>query len=649
MKEAGIAATLILITFFSCMDVSNGAERSDSGILERIAEAGGVEDYPESNYVVIYERNETEFDATGAFESINHRVVKILTEKGLKDLATATYPYHAGYMSVDIETARVIHPDGEITEAPEDAIKDGTMSLTQQMNIFEEDFRQKTVTYPSLKVGDTIEAKTHYKADPIVRGHYNGLVLLQEFAPIIEKEVIIRGPEDKPLEVYIEDAEAEYSEKNADGKTEYYWRVSNVPQIVEEFGMTSLVDIAGKLMVGTFKDWKELSVYGASLNEGKIDITPEMREKVEELTKDYVSLKEKIMSIYNYVSTKVRYMGSSMDVGAFMEPHKASYTFEKQFGVCRDKTILMISMLREIGVECDDVIININYKTEPAIPSIYFQHAICGVKYEGRTVYMDPTLELSAAFGEPYVGDRYVLHLTEPGSDLKKLPPTPASRSLGFITAETVLSEEGGLSGSIEIKGRGFYEYVLRMLGRQLPGFQFLMLWQKIAQDFHKGTSIANTDAGSPSDLLEPYVITFEFEAPEYIVDIGEYQFLKFALGGFDFDVVQSGRFEYLSGLKERRHPLFVFTPNGSVQEETLIIPDDYEIVAVPDSFDMEAGPVSLKIDVTEEGQKIIFRSDFRLNANLLEPEEYLQFREAHKRLKLFQKSMIILKRRQDG
>jgi len=107
-----------------------------------------------------------------------------------------------------------------------------------------------------------------------------------------------------------------------------------------------------------------------------------------------------------------------------------------------------MAMLKEIGVKAYDAMINVSRKTDPEIPTILFEHAICGVVLsDGRIVYMDPTLELSSSFGEPYVGGRYVLFMDKEGKDLVKVPPIPAERSLGSIRGQTKVLADGSIRG----------------------------------------------------------------------------------------------------------------------------------------------------------------------------------------------------------
>jgi hypothetical protein len=648
-KKPLILAVIFLALLFSPLS-SQPAQRPDdlTAILAEIERAGGLKEHPDANALIIFENTRTVFEESGESVSAEHALVKILTDKGKQTFATRKLPYHRRYSTVKILLARVIKKDGRAIPVTEEFIKDGTMEETQAMNILEENFRRLSVSFPGVEVGDSIEMIVEFRAKPLIQGHYNDFMLFQTIEPVLRKEVTIDGPASRPLRHVVRDGELDYSEEKKDGRVIHLWKGASLPKIEQEMGMVGLADVATRLIASTFRDWKELSRYGDSLNIGKIDSNDALKAKVAELTKDCATKEEKILAIFRYVSQKIRYMGSSMDLGAFIEPHQATYTFEKQYGVCRDKSILMMAMLKEIGVQSYDAMINLSRTTDPEIPIIFFEHAICGVVMDdGRIVYMDPTLELSSSFGESYVGGRYVLLMDAEGKDLIKLPPTPAESGLGAIEGETQLLDDGSIQGKVHITGRGFYDFVLRSIAKQVPAFQFPMVWQQLGQNLAATIKVENVKATEFADLTKPYEITFDFKARDYVVDAGKLVLFKVPFSTQAFDLLSTGIFQLLADREERKYPIFLFAPRGCREEEVITIPPGYTIRGVPDPVSIEEGPVLLTLAAIVKDNQIIFKSDFRTEVSRLDPEGYQSLRKVVKNLRRFQKSMIILEKAQ--
>ncbi len=615
-------------------------------ILAEIQQAGGLKEHPDAHALIIFEDTNVVFQDSGEFTATEHSLVKILTDKGKQIFAAKKVPYHRRYSAVNIVLARVIKPDGRVVPVPKEAMKDGTMEETQQMNILEENFRRISITFPGVELNDSIETLVETKSKPLIKGHYNDLIVFQYFEPILRKRYTIEGPASLPLNCVVKNGSLEFSRQERGNRVVYNWKVFNSPKIEQELGMVPIPDVALKVIASTFKNWAELSRYGDSLNAGKVDSNEALKAKVAELTKDCKTEEEKIMAIFRYVSRKIRYMGSSMDLGAFIEPHQATYTFEKQYGVCRDKSILMMALLNEIGVKAYDAIINISRQTDPEIPIIFFEHAICGVILkDGRIVYMDPTLELSSGFGETYVGGRYVLLLDKEGKDLIKLPPIPAEKSLGLIRGETSLLPDGSIEGKVNISGKGFYDLILRSVAKQVPSFQLPMIWSQLGQNLATTIKIENLKAGDFADLAVPFDIAFNYRAKDYAVDVGRLTMFKIPFSTQAFDLTSLSIFQILAGREERKYPMSLPSTLGCREEEVITIPPGYRVRAVPDPIQTREGPVSLILTTSTEGDKIFFSSDFRIEEPMLDSKGYQSLRKVVKGLRRFQKAMIILEK----
>jgi hypothetical protein len=372
-----------------------------------------------------------------------------------------------------------------------------------------------------------------------------------------------------------------------------------------------------------------------------------MIKKVNELTNGIADEKEKIKRIFNFISQEIRYMGSAMDIAAFIEPHQASYTFEKKYGICRDKSILFIAMLKEVGIKAEDVVVNVSVKTDPEIPTINFQHAIVAVYLSnGKIVYMDPTLELSTALGEPYVGGNYVLHLSDPGKPLMLVPQAAPQESMGQVIVNSILDQKNNLKLSAEISGIGTYDFFLRSLGKQLPGMTQAFLWQKLLQELNPTAKIVKADAGNPSELAKPYKVNLDVEIPDYLSQLGNVYMMKLPMGDFSLDLLLGLAANALTKLPERKYPMFAFSPAGSEITAEVKIPEEYEMIAYPDSFTFSEKPFFIRILVTEAEKNVLkMACTFTYDTDYISPEEYKILKTLMKKIDKFSRSMIILKK----
>ncbi len=596
-----------------------------------------------TNYRIKNLNEHIRFLSDGSFTADETREVNVLTQKGAKELANRKIPYYRRYGKVEVIKAEIRKKDGKVREITGDYIKDQTPAILQQMNIYEENFRELMITFPSLSPGDTVFTHIRFSYKPLIKGHYNNEFLLQDFEPIDKIKIEIEGPQDKKLNYIVRNGRLSFSTRNRGKNKIYVWEGKNIPALEEEQGASSPMDYGLKLIVSTFRDWKELSAYGAKLNRGKINSTPEMEKKVKELIKGAKTKKEKILRIFRFVERKIRYMGSSMDVGAFVESHKASYTFKKKFGVCRDKSILMIAMLRLAGINADDVVVNVSRKTEPAIPSLYFEHAIVAVKFGRKYIYMDPTLELSSSFGDPYLGDRKVLHLVRGGKELTTIPHSDPKRSLLAINAASTISASGELTSSIKIEGKGFNDLILRSIASRSPGVALLLFYQKLASSLAPGAKIEQPLAGNPFDLSKKYSVSFKVKADNYTTKAGKFLLFKIPMSKDSFDIYYTYLLKNLISLEKRKYPLSLFSTASSRVIEEINIPEGYQVFSLPKNKEIKEGPFYFKGEVEEKAGKIVFKRNLLIDTSYVEPNQYSELKRVLAEMESFKKQMVIL------
>ena len=97
--------------------------------------------------------------------------------------------------------------------------------------------------------------------------------------------------------------------------------------------------------------WSVVSRWYWDLSKPHLDaITPAMKKQVADLTAGASTDMDRIKAVFYYVSKKIRYMGITpeKDRPGF-EPHDVAITYEKKYGVCRDKAALLVSLLRAAG------------------------------------------------------------------------------------------------------------------------------------------------------------------------------------------------------------------------------------------------------------------------------------------------------------
>jgi hypothetical protein len=105
---------------------------------------------------------------------------------------------------------------------------------------------------------------------------------------------------------------------------------------------------------------------------------------------------EKINKIINFVQDDIRYMGIESGIGS-IKPFPPEQVVKQRFGDCKDKSLLLVSLLNKIGVEAYPALVNsaLQHKINDLYPSNQvFNHCIVAFDYKDHRYWVDPTVAL---------------------------------------------------------------------------------------------------------------------------------------------------------------------------------------------------------------------------------------------------------------
>lgn len=352
--------------------------------------------------MLLYDEQHVVYQADGTAVTTDDYFVKVLTEAGRRAMGTQSFYFNTTYEEFKLELCDVLKPDGKTVRL--DVAKNSKIAVSPgQMgsNIYDPANKIMTVTIPELEVGDIIRLRAVEKEiKPRVAGVWCGLYLLQSDSPVLEYRITIDGPADRPLKsIAVKDpvgGSVKFSEEKKDGRILYSWVATDVPQVIPEPDMPELYTCVQRLAVSTAANWNEISQWYYALCRPRLDaVTPEIKAKVGELTKNAKTPEQKVMALFQFVSQQIRYMGITAEAEApGYEPHDVSMTFNQRYGVCRDKAALLVSMLELAGFKAYPVLFMAGPPKDDEVPNNYFNHAVVAVELApGKYQLMDPTYE----------------------------------------------------------------------------------------------------------------------------------------------------------------------------------------------------------------------------------------------------------------
>ena len=150
-------------------------------------------------------------------------------------------------------------------------------------------------------------------------------------------------------------------------------------------------DLMGRIYVSTLSDWEEIASWYESISEAILDDNPRAEILAREIASGASDDAEKLRLLYEKVVLDIPYQVIGFNYDASV-PHSPDEVLLNRWGDCKDKSHLLIHMLRTSGIDAWPILVMSRSEgTGLPIPYIGFDHLILGCIINGDTVYVDPS------------------------------------------------------------------------------------------------------------------------------------------------------------------------------------------------------------------------------------------------------------------
>ena len=651
------ALILLIIAIASCQYPLNAATPSpfiDRQKVMTIARKVNRVRFPDADSVLVRDVQKITYQADGSSVEYDEFYQKILTEKGKRSAAVFSEYYNSSYGKTVILAIEIIKPDGKVTtidiaKNSKEMINPGQMG----QNIYNPNSKILSVTVPGVEIGDTM----HYFVErslitPRMKDIWTDMYVLQSTTPVIYYNIVVNGPKSRPLKKYIVKNEVKdstsFEKKEVGDRIIYNWTFRNIPRIFPEPKMQAYYMHTQRLLLSTVETWSEISKWYDKLCAPHLDkVTPAMKEKVKELTKGLKTDEEKIEAIFRFVSTKIRYMGLTIETTApGYEPHDIDITFKNRYGVCRDKAALLAGMLRLAGIKSYPVLIMAGNKKDKEVPNSIFNHAIsCAVTKDGKTVLMDSTDETTKDILPAYLSDKSYLPARPEGSDLLTSPITPAIDNLLMAKTTGELLKDGSLNATTLLKFNGVNDTIYRGAFSRWKSAQIKHFFAARLKSLMLGAKLKSFKV-TPANLRDfktPLSVKFSFSTSSLLIQGQEAMLLQIprldsAFGSTNWVLGNLG-------LRKRKYPLKLSATCGVVENFKYKLPTGLTIAKFPEYKKINWNKFIWEREIKSNGNQLSGTSKYLINAIEFLPDEYIRLKKDIKNIQFEKRKMLVLKK----
>jgi hypothetical protein len=216
------------------------------------------------------------------------------------------------------------------------------------------------------------------------------------------------------------------------GQMVYQWYREHVPGASYDGDAPAWYNPYPTLLVSGYSTWEAVSdwalqhyTYPAKPSKGLTELIDKIKGETDEPTK-------RLEKALQFVQDEIRYTGLEAGIGGY-KPRKPADVFGQRFGDCKDKSLLLCYMLKELGIEAYPALVNttdrkgiIDWLPSPNA----FNHCVVQVR-QGGIYWYDPTISLQGgSYHNRYFGNLGYALVIRPGTkELTKIESARASKT----------------------------------------------------------------------------------------------------------------------------------------------------------------------------------------------------------------------------
>lgn len=336
----------------------------------------------------------------GVVRSWFHAARLVHTEEGMRTVAQLQVDFDPSYQELTFHYVRV-HRDGRV----EDRLEPAELHTIQRESRLELQILDGTRTavyfVPDVRVGDVLEyAFSTEGVHPTFAQRFTSSFGLQFDDPVERihhrlvwsdggRELAFRGHK-TDLAPRVK-RNRTHDEARDGAATEYVWDLGPVAPLALESYLPVWYDPYPWVQISNHGSWSDVARVAAELFE--VEVGDEVRKLARSLWLAETTNLDRVRAALRFAQDEVRYLGLELGEGSW-RPNAPADVLARRFGDCKDKSVLVASLLGAMGFEAAPALVHTYHGrslTDWLPTTSAFDHVVVRAEVDGRVLWLDPT------------------------------------------------------------------------------------------------------------------------------------------------------------------------------------------------------------------------------------------------------------------
>lgn len=557
---------------------------------------------------------------SGMFRQVAYEV---RTEQGARDGRAFTMQYDPESQRFELRAARVHHRDGSVEEGVQ--LDEFAVNSDPSMRMYFSN-RVAQVRFPNLTPGDVVELR--WRIDDVsyrnvFADYFGDLQVVQAEVPRARYRYVLRAPSSRRFYFHAtapRGAQALRHEERAEGETQVHvFAGDDVPAVTPEERAPGMTERAAYVHVSTYERWADVGAWWWGLVRDQLVADDRLRGVVAELTRGLTDPRAKVRAIYDWVLAHTRYVALEFGIHGY-KPYAVPQVCARGFGDCKDKASVIVTMLREAGIEANLVLIRTRdqgrVEAQPASLAV-FNHAIAYVP--SLDLFLDGTAQNSGMDELPGGDQGATALIVDPrgGARLVTTPVYPPDRNTSRVEASVALDADGSASLRVRQALQGPNAGPVRAQ-LEAPATRN----ERVEDDLRErwaGIRVTAVRTGDLTDVEAPARFEYDARVPLLGTRQGE-NLLLYGAPPLDLSRRYAAR-------SARVHDLIVGVPSTLEETRTITLPAGASVVETPPPARVEGPFGRFEYTVEPNGNTLTVRRTLVLAQDRVSASDYPVFR----------------------
>jgi len=331
-----------------------------------------------------------------------HQAYVVFSEDGLQEISEIRVDYDPNYQQLAFHNVRIWRDGKPIDKTAGAGYKVIQREKELEKHIYNEKLTA-VIILEDVRLNDVLEYAFSLRGwNPIFNNKFCNTHYLQSYDPIDELFISIRSTPDHPLYIKSENTQVKPTTQTAGDNKFFTWHLKNLPAFSMDSDAPSWYDPYPCVYVSEFKNWGEIVAWAQPLFDVKEPLSTALLEEVNRIKKEHGSSEGRLAAATRFVQDKIRYLGMENGISGY-KPFPPAQIMKQRFGDCKDKSLLLATMLRQMDIAAYPALVNTNYQDQVKNwqPTFYaFNHCIVVAELFGKQVWIDPTISLQRGLAD---------------------------------------------------------------------------------------------------------------------------------------------------------------------------------------------------------------------------------------------------------